>query len=464
MFRPLLFAAMSTVVPHLDKSLFTRKIELMALRVEAKKCGIMRERLSKFLFNMPRHRNIVTDASSPSPGTTKLVLLSQDITGEKLEGLDPELRDFAFSEGATAVPHTLSLGYESFTADQVLRRVLPEGMDVPSSYEQVGHIMHVNLREEQLPYKHLIASVLLDKVPRMRTVVNKVDSISNQFRVFPMEVLAGDDDMVAEVRENNCVFKLDYGKVYWNSRLEQEHRRIIGLMEEGDVLVDMMAGIGPFAVPAAKKGVTVFANDLNPSSYQWLCENVKRNRVKVACSCLDARAFARAIVSASPPPELAGFPRALEAAHARGRSVHVAMNLPASALEFLDVFPGLFDRARWKGPLPTVHVHCFSKELGEKAMVDVCRRAGEVLGCDLEGRSTTHIVRDVAPSKLMLCVSFDVPEDVGFGSVQVQAPASGEEDRAVQRAAGGAGGGGDSTSKRQRTTANGGVVETKPQS
>lgn len=40
-----------------------------------------------------------------------------------------------------------------------------------------------------------------------------------------------------------------------------------------------MAGVGPFSIPAAKKGAFVYANDLNPCSYQWLCENIKLNKV-----------------------------------------------------------------------------------------------------------------------------------------------------------------------------------------
>jgi tRNA (guanine37-N1)-methyltransferase len=39
--------------------------------------------------------------------------------------------------------------------------MLPEGMIVPSAFETVGHIAHLNLREEHLPYKKLIAKVLL---------------------------------------------------------------------------------------------------------------------------------------------------------------------------------------------------------------------------------------------------------------------------------------------------------------
>lgn len=42
---------------------------------------------------------------------------------------------------------------------QVLEALLPKGMIVPSSFETVGHIIHLNLRDEHLPYKNVIAKV-----------------------------------------------------------------------------------------------------------------------------------------------------------------------------------------------------------------------------------------------------------------------------------------------------------------
>lgn len=42
---------------------------------------------------------------------------------------------------------------------QILEALLPKGMIVPSAFETVGHIAHLNLREEHAPYKKLIAKV-----------------------------------------------------------------------------------------------------------------------------------------------------------------------------------------------------------------------------------------------------------------------------------------------------------------
>jgi tRNA (guanine37-N1)-methyltransferase len=42
---------------------------------------------------------------------------------------------------------------------------------------------------------------------------------------------------------------------------------LVNLVEQTEIVADMMAGVGPFALPLAKRRrVRVFANDLNPDS------------------------------------------------------------------------------------------------------------------------------------------------------------------------------------------------------
>ena len=239
-----------------DRSLFSLTLQLVALRIPARRCAAFKQMLSGHTLARPKLHSIIPDTTSPDH---RLLLLSEDVTGaSELVGLPQPLRDFIDAEGVDRLDHSVEMGYEHLTSDQVLRRLLPDDLDVPSSFEQVGHVAHLNLRKEYLPYKEVIGQVLLDKnSPRIRTIVNKVDSISNEYRVFPMEarsremratcvrhareisshaptllvwqVLAGDENLETTVKENGATFRLDYGRVYWNSRLEREHRRLIHL-------------------------------------------------------------------------------------------------------------------------------------------------------------------------------------------------------------------------------------------
>ena len=112
-------------------------------------------------------------------------------------------------------------------------------------------------------------------------MINKVDDVGSEseFRTFQYEVLAGPNDLNVQVAEGNCIFEFDYSKVYWNSKLETEHRRLINLFQPGEVVCDVMAGIGPFAVPAGKKRVFVWANDKNPESFKCMEAAIKKNKV-----------------------------------------------------------------------------------------------------------------------------------------------------------------------------------------
>ena len=75
-----------------------------------------------------------------------------------------------------------------------------------------------------------------------------------------LEVLAGDPNLGFEVivKENGVNFKLDFAKVYWNPRLSTEHERLVNLVQKGDLVFDVFAGVGPFAVPIGNVKLFIF--------------------------------------------------------------------------------------------------------------------------------------------------------------------------------------------------------------
>lgn len=79
--------------------------------------------------------------------------------------------------------------------------------------------------------------------------------------------------------EHGVRYRFNFAKVYWNTRLSTEHLRLVDLFEPGELIVDAFAGVGPFALPAARKGCFVFASDLNPASAESLAVNVDINKV-----------------------------------------------------------------------------------------------------------------------------------------------------------------------------------------
>ncbi|XP_027493497.1 tRNA (guanine(37)-N1)-methyltransferase isoform X3 [Corapipo altera] len=388
----------------LNREAFKRTVVVPALKVKKEIVNSLLKSLKQSVLQRPGLRRVVED---PEDEDSRLVILDPHIIpgfslGESEQqvlkelGVDPEVSRY-----------NLELTYENFKSEEILRAVLPEGQEVTSGFSRVGHIAHLNLRDHQLPYRHLIGQVIIDKNPGITCAVNKTNIIDSTYRNFEMEVLAGEKNLVTKVKENNIAYELDFSKVYWNPRLSTEHGRIVELLKPGDVLFDVFAGIGPFAIPAAKKKCRVFANDLNPESYNWLLHNCRLNKVetKVKAFNMDGREFLRGPVREELSKEL---PLMKEE---QKNAFHIVMNLPALAVEFLDVFRHLLvGEPCSAAALPTVHCYGFSKH--EDPAKDIQERAEASLGTSLGGRCSTFPVRNVAPNKEMLCISFQVPADV----------------------------------------------------
>lgn len=188
---------------------------------------------------------------------------------------------------------------------------------------------------------------------------------------------------------------------------------VVKSFSRGDVLYDVFAGVGPFAIPAAKKDCIVYANDLNPHSYESLQSNFKLNKIKAnyVSFNLDARDFIRTIIKDD------FVKRMNEHSEEERVQTHIVMNLPVLAIEFLDAFKSLFadmdDNQKQSFRSPTVHCYCFSKSTDPHE--DIQTRVEKVLNTKLESEAfTIRDVRRVAPNKLMLCIRFQIPEEVLF--------------------------------------------------
>ena len=164
--------------------------------------------------------------------------------------------NFPEMEELCQMPYTLK--FENWHAADLLDAVLGKEQSL-SGYTIIGDILHLNLRDHHFPFKSVIGEILLRRIKNIRTVVNKVTPIDSTYRNFSMEVLAGEerDEYTVTVKHNDVSLTFDFAKVYFNPRLGTEHSRVTSLVERGDVMLDVFAGVGPFSVACARYSVWI---------------------------------------------------------------------------------------------------------------------------------------------------------------------------------------------------------------
>lgn len=392
---------------QLDKRKFNKTISIPILSVKTNLIHSVIITLKSYLLKLEKFKSVHDNSTKD----LKLVYLNPDLVTSfnSLVERDRELlQNWNISHDDLKFEDVI-MTYENWTAHEIIKAVIPPSSSF-SGFSQIGKIIHVNLKDDLLPFKQVIGQVLLEKIKCCESVVCKRSNINNTFRTLDLEVLAGNEDLQTETKENGCKFQLDFRTVYWNPRLIEEHYGIVSKLKPTDVLYDVFCGIGPFAIPAAKRGCTVLANDANEHCCKYLLINKNLNKLKS-----DFRIFnkdgAKFIEEDLKSDMLS---RALRFSPSKPFKIHITMNLPAIAYTFLTSFTGLFRKNELSSYpdqlLPTVHLYCFIKDkenLTEKAK----NLVEKTLNCSIENAEILP-VRNVAPNKEMMRVSFTLTKQI----------------------------------------------------
>ena len=151
--------------------------------------------------------------------------------------------------------------------------------DVPSGWQILGDIIIVSIPENLDEKKLRIAEALLSMYPKCRSVVRDF-GIEGQFRQPKRELLLGSGTETIH-KEHGCFFKQDVTKVMY-SKGNLEERKRMSRLGEGEVIVDMFAGIGYFSIPMAvhSRPKKITGIEINPESFAYLKENIRLNKVE----------------------------------------------------------------------------------------------------------------------------------------------------------------------------------------
>ncbi|MDD1706699.1 MAG: methyltransferase, partial [Methanoregulaceae archaeon] len=104
--------------------------------------------------------------------------------------------------------------------------------------------------------------------------------VEGEYRTRRFEVIAGKSTTKTTCIEYGNRFLIDLSLAYFSARLSTERQRIVAQMKEGESVLDMFAGIGPFAISLASKAALVVAVDINPGAVQLMEQNSRLNRIQ----------------------------------------------------------------------------------------------------------------------------------------------------------------------------------------
>jgi tRNA (guanine37-N1)-methyltransferase len=210
---------------------------------------------------------------------------------------------------------------EKNTVAEVLETRLPPHLleSVPHALDIVGDIAVIEIPPELKAHENLIGDAVLKTHRNIRTVLAKASAVSGTYRLREFSVIAGENRTATIYKEYGCKYKVDIAKAYFSPRLSHEHKRVASLVQKGETVVDLFAGVGPFSVLIAKtvEDVKVYAVDINPEAVELLKTNARLNRV-------ENRVF-----------PILGDARQVVEEKLSGTADRAIMNLPEKAIEFV---------------------------------------------------------------------------------------------------------------------------------
>jgi tRNA (guanine37-N1)-methyltransferase len=243
------------------------------------------------------------------------------------------------------------------------------------SFEVVGDIAIVEQEDAGL-----VAAALISSCQNLRSVITPLSDVEGEFRTRRFRHVAGEERTITVHKEHGLRYRVDLEGAYFTPRLGTERLRIARQVIPGDFVLDMFAGVGPFALLLARRGARVVAIDKNPVAVKYLRENAILNKIDLEILEGDASDLAR---------------------NYENTADHVIMNLPHSAHQFL--IPAI--QATKNGGV--VHYYAISQDDDLYKDLDLIEAAAFQLGVKIDALYK-GIVRSYAPHRYNVVMDFRI--------------------------------------------------------
>jgi tRNA wybutosine-synthesizing protein 2 len=154
----------------------------------------------------------------------------------------------------------------------------------PSSWAVVGSVLLADFGDVSAEgglgadRREEVGEALLELHGDADTVLARC-GVSGTRREPSAEVVAGVGETETVHVEHGTKYALDLSRVMFSPGNKAERARMGEVVDSGERVFDMFAGVGYFALPMARAGAEVTAAEINPEAYRLLVENAALNGV-----------------------------------------------------------------------------------------------------------------------------------------------------------------------------------------
>ncbi|MEA2036805.1 MAG: class I SAM-dependent methyltransferase family protein [Nanoarchaeota archaeon] len=154
---------------------------------------------------------------------------------------------------------------------------------VPSSYDTVGDLaIFSDFPEELVKKQKFIGETLLNLRRNIKVVLKKSGKYSGTYRTPQLRIIAGERRKETTLNENGIRLKLHPEKTYYSVRSGNERKRIMEQVRDGESILVMFSGIGPFSLVFSKhkSPKEIYSVEINPEACKYQKENILLNKSK----------------------------------------------------------------------------------------------------------------------------------------------------------------------------------------
>ena len=176
------------------------------------------------------------------------------------------------------------MGFKDKLKEKLKGSLTEEELSVlPRGFQTLGKVIILKLNPILYEKREIIGKTYLKLFPKIRSVYINLGKVVGAFREPEnIEYVTGEDNPIVVHKEHGIIYRFDITKIMFSKGNINERKYLPTLVNDGEIIVDMFAGIGYFSLPIAKHASPekIYSIEINPTSYKFLIENIKINHLE----------------------------------------------------------------------------------------------------------------------------------------------------------------------------------------